>query len=332
LYSGEDKSMATSAEARRAYLLLLIMPLLFSSNLVIARGMGDSVPPFTLALLRWTLAVLILAPFTLGPLRHYRQRLMGSWRRILLLGFLGMWVCGAGVYLALGLTTATNATLIYTTSPVLVLLIEVVVWRKPLPLGRLAGVILAIVGVAVIVLKGDLAALLRLDLNLGDLGIAAAALAWALYSLVLKNERLAGVPTLTLFAAISIAGVLTLLPFTIVELAVQGGWPMTRQAWIGIFALALFSAVGAFSLYQYGVKIVGPAVTSCFLYLLPVYGVAMSVVFLGESFRIYHLAGMVLVLVGLIAATAPLDILAALARKMGMGSPQDGNRSPSSTP
>ncbi len=304
--------MAASAEARRAYLLLLAMPLFFSSNLVIARGVGDAIPPFTLALLRWSVAVLILLPFTWRGILAAAPVLRGSWRRLLFLGFLGMWICGAGVYMALSLTTATNGTLIYTTSPILVLVIERLVFGKPLSAARLLGVVLAMAGVAVIVLKGDLTALARLDFNLGDIGIAAAALAWAGYSLVLRDETLARVPTLPLFAVIAMAGVLTLLPFSAVELAAVGGWPMRTGLWAAVGGLALFSAVGAFSLYQYGVKVVGPAVTSCFLYLLPVYGVGMSVIFLGEAFGPHHLVGMALVVVGLIAATAPPDVVMTL--------------------
>lgn len=307
--------MATTSEAKRAYLLLLVMPLLFSSNLVIARAMGDAVPPFTLAALRWGVAAILLLPFTWGSLAAERERLAMSWRRILLLGLLGMGICGAGVYWALGMTTATNGTLIYTTSPVLVLLIEAAAWGRRLPLARLGGVALAMLGVAVIVLRGDLGSLMRLDLNPGDIGMAAAALAWAVYSLVLKNDRLTAIPTLTLFAAIALAGTAVLVPFAAIELATQGGWPDTGRIWLGVVALALFSAVGAFSLYQYGVKVVGPSITSCFLYLLPVYGVGMAVIFLGEEFRAFHLAGMALVLVGLIAATAPPDILPMLRRR-----------------
>lgn len=309
--------MAGLSETRRAYGLLLAMPLFFSSNLVIARGMGDAVPPFTLALLRWAVAVLILLPFTWNGIVAAAPVLRGSWRRLLLLGFLGMWICGAGVYMALSLTTATNGTLIYTTSPIMVLVIERVVFGKPLSAARLAGVVLAMAGVAVIVLKGDLTALARLDFSLGDIGIAAAALAWAGYSLVLRNGTLAGVPTLPLFAIIAMAGVATLLPFSAVELATVGGWPRTPTLWAAIGGLALFSAVGAFSLYQYGVKVVGPAVTSCFLYLLPVYGVGMSVLFLGEAFGLHHLVGMKLVLIGLIAATAPPDVIATLRAALG---------------
>jgi drug/metabolite transporter (DMT)-like permease len=319
--------MAQTTETRRAYLLLLVMPLLFSSNLVIARGMGEAVPAFTLAFLRWGVAALVLLPFTLGSLKAESAVLKAHAGRIMVLGFLGMWICGALVYLALAATTATNATLIYTTSPVIVLLIETLVLGRRLSGPRLAGIVLAMIGVAIIVLKGDLGAILRLDFNLGDLGMAAAAIAWALYSLVLKSDGLARTPTLTLFTAIAIAGALLLLPFSLVELAIVGGFPTAPRIWIWILALALFSAVGAFSLYQYGVKIVGPAVTSCFLYLLPVYGVGMAVLFLGESLMPHHLAGMALVLTGLVAATVPADLAAGLMRRFGFeGTKPQGDR------
>ncbi|QCI68206.1 DMT family transporter [Phreatobacter stygius] len=325
--------MPGPAETRRAYLLLLVMPLFFSSNLVIARGIGDAVPPFTLALLRWVVAVLILLPFTWSALIAHRLALKASWRRIAVLGFLGMWVCGALVYIALGATTATNGTLIYTTSPVIVLLIETLVFRKALSPWRLVGVVLALAGVAVIVLKGDLGALLKLEFNLGDLGIAAAAAGWAIYSVVLKDQKLARLPTLALFAAIAIAGVITLVPFALWETLGRGGLPATPGAWGAVIALALFSAVGAFSLYQYGVKMVGPTITSCFLYLLPLYGVGMAVIFLGESLHSYHFAGMALVLVGLVAATVPLDLVGALRQWLGLAnSDVPPHKGPSSMP
>jgi drug/metabolite transporter (DMT)-like permease len=314
--------MAVTIEARRAYALLLVMPLLFSSNLVIARAIGDAVAPFTLAFLRWAVAALVLLPFTWTSLVRHKALLRRHWLRITILGFLGMWICGAIVYVALGATTATNATLIYTTSPVIVLVIDTLFYRKPLSAWRLIGVLLAVTGVAIIVLKGDLAALGSLALNPGDLGMAAAAIAWAVYSVVLKDRGLAPLATMPLFAAITVAGVATLLPFALAETLHVGSVPTSLHAWIAIMALALVSAVGAFSLYQYGVKVVGPAVTSCFLYLLPVYGVGMAVAFLGETLAPYHFAGMALVLVGLVAATVPTDLIAALGQRLGMRAPR----------
>ena len=77
------------------------------------------------------------------------------------------------------------------------------------------------------------------------------------------------------------------------------------RAWASIAGIVIFASVLSFSAYQYGIKKVGPALTSIFLYLLPVYGIALAVLFLGEAFRPYHAVGLVLVLGGIVLATAP---------------------------
>ena len=91
----------------------------------------------------------------------------------------------------------------------------------------------------------------------------------------------------------------------IAEMWLIGGFPSTLRAWASIAGIVIFASVLSFSTYQYGVKKVGPALTSIFLYLLPVYGIALAVLFLGESFRPYHAVGLVLVLGGIVLATAP---------------------------
>jgi hypothetical protein len=101
--------------------VMILTPLFFSSNLIFGRSTIPEVAPFTLAFLRWTAASLALAPFVWLARDHVRTYVSSSPRHWLLLGFLGMWICGAGVYYALQFTTATNGTLIYTTSPLMVI-------------------------------------------------------------------------------------------------------------------------------------------------------------------------------------------------------------------
>jgi len=90
-----------------------------------------------------------------------------------------------------------------------------------------------------------------------------------------------------------------------VEWWLIGGFPSTLRAWGSIAGIVIFASLLSYSTYQYGVKRAGPALTSIFLYLLPVYGIALAVVFLGEVFRPYHAVGLVLVLGGIVLATAP---------------------------
>jgi drug/metabolite transporter (DMT)-like permease len=142
-----------------------------------------------------------------------------------------------------------------------------------------------------------------LDFNRGDLGMIAAAIAWAIYSLVLKRRTLEAIPTLALFFAIAIAGVFALTPFMVYEVVTAGRFPMTLNSWISILGLAIFPSVLSFSFYQYGIKTVGPSITAVFMYLLPPYGVMLAVVFLGERLHLYHWLGFAMVLGGVILAT-----------------------------
>jgi len=289
----------------RDLVILAIMPLFFASNLIIGRSAVETVPPWTLAALRWTFACLILAPFARSAAWQHATTLIAQWKLIALLGFLGMWICGGIVYVALQYTTATHGTLIYTASPVIVVLLGALHTRRALPLGQTIGVLLGIAGVFIIVLEGQPTAILSHHFNVGDLWFILAAIAWAIYSLLLKNATLQTIPTFALFFVIALAGAILLIPCMIAEWWLIGGFPSTLRAWSSIAGIVIFASVLSYSTYQYGIKRAGPALTSIFLYLLPVYGIALAVLFLGETVRPYHAVGLVLVLGGIVLATAP---------------------------
>ena len=289
----------------RDLVILAVMPLFFASNLIFGRLAVETVSPWTLAALRWTFACLILAPFAWSDARAHATTLTAQWKLIALLGFLGMWICGAIVYVALQYTTATHGTLIYTASPVIVVLLGALLARRALPLGQAIGVVLGIAGVFTIVLEGQPLAIFHHHFNAGDLWFVLAAISWAAYSLILKNAALQTVPTFALFFVIAFAGAVLLIPCMIVEWWLIGGFPSTLRAWGSIAGIVIFASLLSYSTYQYGVKRAGPALTSIFLYLLPVYGIALAVIFLGEAFKPYHAVGLVLVLGGIVLATAP---------------------------
>ncbi|MCZ7642043.1 MAG: DMT family transporter [Pseudorhodoplanes sp.] len=142
-------------ERARAYLILLIMPMFFSTNIVIARAAVATVEPWTLAFWRWSLASLVVLPFAWHGLVAHRRALLAEWKTIALLGVLGMVICGGIVYLGLKSTTATNGVLIYTSTPVFVLLLEAIFRGQRASRRQVAGIVLALLGVATILLHGD---------------------------------------------------------------------------------------------------------------------------------------------------------------------------------
>jgi drug/metabolite transporter (DMT)-like permease len=287
------------------YALLFAMPLFFVSNLVIGRAVTHAVEPSTLAFWRWFLASLMLLPFAWRGLIQFAPQFRSLWRELIWLAVLGMVVCGAGVYLSLRYTTATNAALIYSSSAISIVLLEAIFFREKLSVARLAGTLIGFAGVAVIILHGELSRLLTWEFSIGDIGIAICAFAWAIYSLILKRQKIKAIPILPMFAAIAIAGSLTLAPFMLYEFFALGAFPRESNQWLAIVAMALFPSVIAFGFYQILVKRAGPSLTGMSLYLLPIYGAALAVLTLGETLYAYHAIGVALVLGGIALATEP---------------------------
>jgi len=285
--------------------VMLLTPLFFSSNLIFGRSTIPEVAPFTLAFLRWAAAFLLLSPFlwvARARVRAYVTTYPAHW---LLLGFLGMWICGAGVYYALQFTTATNGTLIYTTSPLMIIILERLFFGRPTSWREIAGILVGFLGVTIIVLKGDFTGIAESSFNWGDLMFIAAALSWAGYSVLLKGPRTAGLPVSALFGIVTLSGALLLAPFALWEFLSGAMMPHTWTAWGGIAGIVIFSSLLAFSGYQYGVARLGASTASVFMYLLPPYGVGLAVLVLGEPFQTHHAVGIFTVLSGLVLATAP---------------------------
>ena len=285
--------------------VMLLTPLFFSSNLIFGRSTIPQVAPFTLAFLRWASAALVLSPFLWMARHRARAYVAAHPAHWLTLGFLGMGICGAGVYYALQFTSATNGTLIYTTSPLMIILLERLFFGRSTSPREILGIVVGFLGVAIIVLKGDFGSLASTSFNLGDLMFIGAALAWAGYSVLLKGPRTAGLPVSALFALIALSGAILLAPFALWEFLAGARMPVTWTAWGGIAGIVVFSSLLAFSGYQYGVARLGASTASVFMYLLPPYGVGLAVLVLGEPFELHHAVGILTVLSGLMLATWP---------------------------
>ena len=286
-----------------AYGLLLVAPLMMSSNVVIGRAAAEVMPPVGLAFWRWSLALVLMLPLAGAGLWRHRHVLRRQWALLLVLGALGMGVCGAFVYVGLQTTTATNAGLIYAASPALILAIGALFRGETVRPRQVAGIVLAIAGVAAILARGDIAALLALRFTIGDFWVLGATIAWAVYSVLLKRQSLL-MPTFVLFAAIAAAGVLCLAPFYVAETLAGQPVVWTPEALLSVAGVAVFASVLAYSSYQKGVTLIGPARAGPFMYLMPAYAAVLAMLFLGERLALFHLVGFALILGGVALASA----------------------------
>ncbi|MEL6817528.1 MAG: DMT family transporter [Pseudomonadota bacterium] len=294
------------------YLVMLGTALCFSTNIIFGRYVAPEAHPFVLAFLRWTCVALILLPFVMLA---RKSRVLALVRHNLLLlallGILGMGISGGGVYWGLQMTTATNATLIYSVAPVVILVLERVFKHRPISTREIAGAVIAFVGVATIISKGSAATLMALQFNAGDILIAAATLSWACYSVLLKSERLKSVRAIELFWVIALFGAFANLPFALTSLLQPQGMPQSVSGWQALVGIVVISSLMAFTGYQYGVKRLGPSLAGMFMFLMTPFGVILAVLFLNETLETYQIAAIGAVMMGVATATVPRRKLAA---------------------
>lgn len=284
--------------------LLFVVPALWSSNYLIARLAHGVVHPHALAFGRWGLAVAILLPFVGAELWRRRAALGAEWRHLLVLGALGMWICGAWVYLGGQTTSATNIALIYAVTPVAIAAAGVKLLHERMSGAQRVAVAGALAGVLFIIAKGDLANLLAVRFTPGDGWILAAAASWTAYSVLLKRWPSALGPAARL-AAIAAGGLVVLLPFTAHEALTQPALPWSAKAMALVLLAAVVPGVLSYGAYAVLQRELGAARTALLLYLAPVYGGALAWWILGERPGWYHLVGALLILPSIWLATRP---------------------------
>lgn len=298
---------ALNGAAVAAAALFIFSSAMLASNAVFGRAAAATTPPIALAFWRWTAAFILVLPFALPGLLAHRRRILAVWPKLLALGGLAMGICGANVYIGLELTTATNTGLIYAVSPVMIAAISALMGLERMTPRRIVGVALAFAGVAVILVRAEWTRLTTLDFNEGDLWILSGAVAWAVFTLLLRHWRL-DLPTLTLFAANAAAGVAVLAPLYAWESLIAGRpAAFNAETVAAVGAVALFASVLSFLAYQQTIKTIGPVRAGAALYVMPLWTAAFGSLWLGEELHAYHLFGAAMVLPGVVMANWPAE-------------------------
>ncbi len=285
------------------YLALLATALMWSGNWIVGRAIYQDVPPVALAFLRWVLAAVVFLPFVARGLWDQRAVVAGEWKRLAVFSLIGVTAFNALVYYGLRTTTSINGSLLNAGVPIFVIVIswaglgERNSWRQG------ACVAVSLVGAVTIISRGDVRALVALDLGTGDLVILFAIFLWALYSVLLRHWP-SELRPLNFLGAIMIGGIVMLLPAFVVERWLGGEINLTARSVGGIAYLSFFASIGAYICWNFGVRAIGAGKASLFLYLIPAFATVLAILLLGETLHLYHLAGVGLILTGIYVATA----------------------------
>ncbi len=285
------------------YLLLICTTLFWSINFVVGRAVHGSIPPISLAFWRWFGALLILLPFSYPYLRLQWPILKRHWKLMAVYGLLGVACFNTFIYIALQTTTATNALLINSNIPVLIVAFSWLLGGTTLSRRQTLGVLISLAGVITIICRADLQLLTSLTVNRGDLWVLLAAVCWSFYTYLLR-KRPAELNPLCFLTVIIIFGLAVLTPFYVWELWQGLHMNSSLLTYASILYVALFASVLAFILWNQAVGQIGANKAGLFLHLMPVFGTLLSIFFLGESFQLFHLSGIALIFSGIYLTTA----------------------------
>ncbi len=285
------------------YGFLVAAILMWSGNAVIARAaMMSDVPPITFSFYRWLIACLVFLPFSARGVWLHRHVFIKKWWYFAFFGLISVACFNSFFYIGLQSTTAIQGSLIQAILPVLVLMLVVTVLREPIGGQQILGVILSILGAAVILLRGDPELALSLRLNIGDLWCLGAVFLWSIQLLILRWKP-TEIPMPAFMTVVVAWGVAFLVPAWLWEASTGRELVLNTTNLMFLGYVVIAASVFGTTLFNSGVLRVGPTNSGYFGNLYPVFASVLAVLFLGESFEWFHGAGGALVLSGIYFAT-----------------------------
>ena len=289
---------ATTTRGAHPYLLLALAPLFWACNWIVGRGLASDIPPKAMTFFRWLFALAMLAPFAWPHVRREWPLVKASWKTRFVLGAIGVGTHNALAYLGLNYTTAMNGVILNSFIPVMIIAFAWLILGERLSAVQLTGVGVSLVGVLTILSRGSLDVLTSFRLNLGDLFVILSMAMWSVYTIALR-WRPAGRHMLTFLFVLIVVGLFCVLPFFVAEFTLGRRMVVTATNLAALAAIALFSSLLAYIFWNRGVEQVGASVAGLFVHLMPLYGVVLAWLVLGEGLALFHVAGIALILTGI---------------------------------
>ena len=287
-------------------LLLTVPPLMWAGNAVVGRVVADLIPPMTLNFFRWVIAFAILLPFTWHVLKA-KSSVWKNWRRYALLGLLGVGCYNALMYLALHTSTPLNVTLVGASMPMWMLATGALFFGQRIKRVQVVGAVLSMAGVLVVLSRGQLDLLAKVQFLPGDFYMVLASISWAFYSWLLSQPKdapeirsdWAAFLMAQMVFGLGWAGLLTGGEWALTSASITWGWPLAAA----LLYVALGPALLAYRCWGLGVQRVGPAIAGFFSNLTPLIAALLSAAFLGELPQLYHAAAFVLIAGGIVVSS-----------------------------
>ncbi|WP_233839188.1 DMT family transporter [Paraburkholderia sp. ZP32-5] len=285
---------------KRSYFLFpFVAILLWAGNVIVSKLSAHTIDPSAITFYRLLLAVALMSVFTLRPAWRNRAAIVPQLPKLAMLGFLAMALFQSLSYEAAKTTTATNMSIITALVPLMTMVVSTLLLGETPTSGMIGGGVLSLLGVVYLITQGNPAMLLAHGVHLGDLLMIFAALAYALYGVLLKRWHV-GLPTWQSTYIQALFALLFMLPM-LLRLPAAEALPTRASLPLILYAGVLASVVLPF-LWMQGVKYLGPNRCALFMNVLPIATALIAIVSLGETLHLYHVLGGGVALLGVVVA------------------------------
>ena len=281
--------------------LLFIQPIFMATNIIVARGGVEYVPPVSLAFWRWLTVFFILFPFFYSEILKKKKDLNKEFWKLFFLGLMGCGVCGAFPFIAGMSTTMANMGIIYTSSPVFIIILSTMFFKDKITFSRIIGLLICMVGVLTIISKGNLQLLINFKFTSGDLWMIGAAVGWAIYSIFLLNWK-SNFSLMGRFSIISFFGAISLFPFYLLEEIYFFRTEFNSNFIFWVLFAAISPGIIAFTLYTKVQKYVGASLAGFTLYIFSIYSAIYGIILFDEALMNFHYIGSAFVFLGIYLA------------------------------
>ncbi|MDT3425769.1 drug/metabolite transporter (DMT)-like permease [Paenibacillus forsythiae] len=276
----------------RIYLFLILANLFWAGNYVFGKYVVAEMTPVQMTFSRWLIAVCLLFPIAHFVERPDWKSVVKEWRILLLMSVLGVVGYNFLLYEALRFTTSMNAALVNAMNPALIVLFSSLFLREKISLAKGVGLLVSLLGVLLVLTKGQLQLIFQTEYNLGDLLMLAAILVWTFYSIL--GRKMKGLPPISATAISALMGLLLILPFFLAS-GIQ--LPLSPKATMGILYIGIFPSVGSFIFWNASIREIGASRAGIYLNLITVFTAILSML-LGNPVTLAQVLGGLLVFAG----------------------------------
>ena len=277
----------------------MLCVLFWSGNFIIGRQIYEDVEPIQLAIFRWSGVAVLVFPVLLVNFSNIIKVVKNNFFILNVLAILGVSGFNTILYVGLNYTKATNALLINSFIPILILIFSYFILKSKISQIQLVGIFLSTVGVVFLILRGELSSVAMMELNYGDIWVVVATFIWALYSVVVKF-RPKELSDFQFFTTIVYIGLFWLiLVYLLMGHSFVKDVTLVEKHYLSFSYIVIFPSILSYYFWHIGISKIGANRAGQFTHLMPLFGSLLAYIFLDEKLSLYHIIGAILIGLGI---------------------------------